>query len=858
MKTVKARKLLCILLTLCLMLPLVPVLTFAEGTAVAKIGNAEYDTLQKAVDAAKDGDTVELLADVTDSILIAKKSITLNGNNHKIERAVSDALIMRDAHVVVNDLTLTVAHERNICVQSTSGGKNIKDGKAASVTFNRCTFNAHYNSFGFNQADCDETHEAIFKDCKIICVGKGGFFYAQAGGSAATKNMHIVFDNTVVEFQKEGMLLDVWGTKNKVFTIDVKNGSRLIAKTEKAVNSIMTTLNGGEETAFVTVNLDATSSVEFDPQGTACVSNVLIDCVGSFGSVTINDAGATHKYSKTAYEKGSFYPTITPSAKQNGFAIGDKVYPMIKGFGPATQVRLPAGLDATNGIIVKVSDQSTGVDLSSDASAAQAGYTCRIGAAGVESNYYVSLMDAIKVAESGATITMIADTTASLCNGNYRITKALTIDGNNKKLTLADNHSFFVTDAGNLTIKDLTMHCVSYCAFLMRVYTAGNTPNVTLENCNLTADYMVFKVQAKALSDLQTITLKNSTVTSGSDDWMLLNDTEGGNAHVKLIADNTTISSGVGTGSNSSIFKLAARTDSEVTVELKNNSKLIAKNANHGKDNIIFGSNNQGGVRLTVIADATTVVELDPGANIKTSSFLAGTWKALKLQDGGITWKVSATALKQGVMLTKWADELGFATSKNELYKPNAIMQIADATEMMTITPLYLSEIFTMEDGAAVRTADPSGIRFITSISKKAYDILSACNALVEYGTYIAKTDVVSQYNTNGGFDPNLLLSVASDSIVKITCESLAKENVGGKNQFYACLYGMQSKAEYELKLSAVSFLTIIYANDAMGLTFYTDYSEANNARSILEVAQAAIAAGNGNAYLQSIVDACK
>lgn len=855
----KARKLLCILLTLCLVLPLVPVLTFAEGSAVAKIGDAEYDTLQKAIDAAKDGDTVELLADVTDTIWIKQKSITLNGNDHKIERSNSDALNIEDAHAVVNDLTLTVSNERNVCLRSSSSDDTyVKDGKAASVTFNRCTFNAHVNSFGFNQVNNSKTHEVIFKDCKIVCVGNGGFFYAQAGGTAATKNIHAVFDNTVVEFQKTGTLLDCWNGTDKVFTIDVKNGSRLIAKTEKATNTIMMSMNGGEEKVSVTINLDATSSVEFDPQSANCASNVFVDMVGSFKSVVINDAGATYKYTKTAYEKGAFYPTITPSAKQNGFAIGDKVYSMPKDFGPATQLKLPEGLDATNGITVTVSENGTGVDLSTDASAVQAGYTCRIGAAGVESNYYINLLDAIKAAESGSTITMIANATASLCNGGYRITKTLTIDGNNKTLTTTDNHSFYVTDAGSLTIKDLTMKFTGGCAFLMRVYTAGNTPSITLENCNVTSAAMVFKAQSEKHTDLQTITLKNSTLTSGSDDWMLVNDTCGGNAHVKLIADNTTISSGAGVKNNPTIFKLATSTESEVTVELKNNSKLIAKSANHGGVNAIFHSDNKTGINLTLIADSTTIVELDPGANIKTNYFLYGTWKSVKIQDGGITWKVSATALQQGVMLTRWADELGFATSKNELYKPNAIMQIADATDAMTVTPLYLSEVFVMENGAAVRTDDPAGIRFVTSINKKAYDLLVACGAVANYGTYVAPTAILKSSQPGGGFDVDMLTATNAKALVQIECGALAVTDNNGKSQFYACLYGMNCKEQYEMKLSAISYITLIYANDAMGTTFYTAYSETNNSRSILEVATAAIAAGQSNAYLQSIVDACK
>ena len=53
--------------------------------AVAQIGDTHYATLQSAVDAAVDGDTVDLLADVrlTGKLTIGKK-ITINGNGHSI------------------------------------------------------------------------------------------------------------------------------------------------------------------------------------------------------------------------------------------------------------------------------------------------------------------------------------------------------------------------------------------------------------------------------------------------------------------------------------------------------------------------------------------------------------------------------------------------------------------------------------------------------------------------------------------------------------------------------------------------------------------------------------------------------
>ena len=97
------RKFLSILLTLAMALTLLPTAAMAEGdsetpaggeptpveapaaTKVAKVGETEYATLAEAVDAANNGDTVQLLTDVLqNSEVCINKDITLNLNGKKI------------------------------------------------------------------------------------------------------------------------------------------------------------------------------------------------------------------------------------------------------------------------------------------------------------------------------------------------------------------------------------------------------------------------------------------------------------------------------------------------------------------------------------------------------------------------------------------------------------------------------------------------------------------------------------------------------------------------------------------------------------------------------------------------------
>ena len=57
-----------------------------EKTYVAKVGDTQYATLQEAFDAAKTGDTVELLSDVeTSETLSIEKSMTLNLKGYTVK-----------------------------------------------------------------------------------------------------------------------------------------------------------------------------------------------------------------------------------------------------------------------------------------------------------------------------------------------------------------------------------------------------------------------------------------------------------------------------------------------------------------------------------------------------------------------------------------------------------------------------------------------------------------------------------------------------------------------------------------------------------------------------------------------------
>lgn len=108
------RKFLSILLTLAMVLTLLPVSAMAEGetavAAVAKVGETEYATLAEAVNAVQDGETVTLLADVTELETISitgGKKVDLNLNEKNIT-------FKADNYFLVDNGALNVTGKGNI------------------------------------------------------------------------------------------------------------------------------------------------------------------------------------------------------------------------------------------------------------------------------------------------------------------------------------------------------------------------------------------------------------------------------------------------------------------------------------------------------------------------------------------------------------------------------------------------------------------------------------------------------------------------------------------------------------------------------------------------------------------------
>ena len=208
---------------------------------VAKIGDTPYATLEAAINAAQNGETIILLADVNEGVSISGKSITLDLNGKKIYCANSDAVaVSGGAEVIIKNGTLESAGKN-------CGGVWVKNAKA---TLEDCTFvgtNADESSgvYASNGAT------VIINNCKLtanhyalIMMGanvtiNGGTFTAPMSISA---NGSDDYDDATLTINGGTFDGGIYWPANGMLTI---NGGTFTADTAVYVKSGSLKINGG-------------------------------------------------------------------------------------------------------------------------------------------------------------------------------------------------------------------------------------------------------------------------------------------------------------------------------------------------------------------------------------------------------------------------------------------------------------------------------------------------------------------------------------------------------------------------------------------------------------------------------------
>lgn len=392
------RKLLSVLLTLCLAFSLLPTAALAataencpSGESCihqAAIGSTHYDTLQEAVNVAAAGQTVTLLkdAELTETLDI-NKAITLDGANHKI---TGGSLAKKSLIKVQTDEDFTLTN----CIFAPNTPVNISNGEVVAGTRT-----AVYLKVGGNATVTNNTFEGIdngyYNAIEFGINDEPALKGANISGNTFTtsiKNNYFSFYNL-----QEGAVVDI--KDNKLLNSN-KNSDGIRISNPKNVNAKFNIVNNTFTYNGSGANYDALILLQDYSKG---------ESPQNFGSITLN------------IEKLSAPQDITTLyyVYKNGTGVITTNQPVVKG------------------------------DSSIE----------KFFAAKVDDTYYKTLADAVAAVQNGDTITLLKDVdlgnTVTVANKTVTLNMAGKTIYNTKDLWDSKLNAWSlisVRENGNLTI----------------------------------------------------------------------------------------------------------------------------------------------------------------------------------------------------------------------------------------------------------------------------------------------------------------------------------------------------------------------------------------------------------------------
>lgn len=392
------RKLLSILLTLCLAFSLLPTAALADGEKVAQVGETKYATLQEAVNAANDN-TVKLLENVTEDINIPTGiNVTLDLNGHKITNVSGHTItVEKGGKLNISDSVGTGV------VDNTSHGKGaiVNSGEVTlnGGTFKRSAENGTYSPYGNggNSWYTIANYGTMEINTGVTVENAGGYSSMIRNGGEATADCNL----TIRGGNFTGGINTV---KNDLFGVLTINGGNF----SNTAQYVIMNWNKAEITAGTFQTLDTASAVLFT---SAFGSNA-----NYVGDLTIS--GGEFKHASDTQEM--IVDHYDESNKGNAVVTGGKFDADISKYIPTDYVQ------SADGTVEKLGETNA--------------------VAKVGDTYYKTLADAVAAADNN-TVTLLKDVTADI---TIPAGKTMTLDLNGKTLTNVNDHT--ILNNGNLTI----------------------------------------------------------------------------------------------------------------------------------------------------------------------------------------------------------------------------------------------------------------------------------------------------------------------------------------------------------------------------------------------------------------------
>ncbi len=397
------RKLLSVLLTLCLAFSLLPTAALADGEGtqtndVAQIGETKYATLQEAVNAANDN-TVKLLENVTEDINIPTGiNVTLDLNGHKITN--------------VSGHTITVEKGGKLNISDSVGTgvvDNTSHGKAAiynegEVTLNGGTFERSAEEGTYSPYSDGGNSWYTIANYGTMEINTGVTVENAGGYSSMIRNGGNVTADCNLTIEGGNFAGGVNTVKNDSFGVLTINGGNF----SNTAQYVIMNWNKAEITAGTFQTLDTASAVLFTSAYGADDNTV--------GKLTIS--GGEFKHASDTQEM--IVDHYDESNKGNAVVTGGKFDADISKYIPTDYVQ------SADGTVEKLGETNA--------------------VAKVGGTYYKTLADAVAAADNN-TVTLLKDVTADI---TIPAGKTMTLDLNGKTLTNVNDHT--ILNNGNLTI----------------------------------------------------------------------------------------------------------------------------------------------------------------------------------------------------------------------------------------------------------------------------------------------------------------------------------------------------------------------------------------------------------------------
>ncbi len=397
------RKLLSILLTLCLAFSLLPTAALADGEGtqtndVAQIGETKYATLQEAVNAANDN-TVKLLENVTEDINIPTGiNVTLDLNGHKITNVSGHTItVEKGGKLNISDSVGTGV------VDNTSHGKGaiVNSGEVTlnGGTFKRSAENGTYSPYGNggNSWYTIANYGTMEINTGVTVKNAGGYSSMIRNGGDVTADCNL----TIRGGNFTGGVNTV---KNDSFGVLTINGGNF----SNTAQYVIMNWNKAEITAGTFQTLDTASAVLFTSAYGGDANTV--------GKLTIS--GGEFKHASDTQEM--IVDHYDASNSGTAAVTGGKFDADISKYIPTDYVQ------SADGTVEKLGETNA--------------------VAKVGGTYYKTLADAVAAADNN-TVTLLKDVTADI---TIPAGKTMTLDLNGKTLTNVNDHT--ILNNGNLTI----------------------------------------------------------------------------------------------------------------------------------------------------------------------------------------------------------------------------------------------------------------------------------------------------------------------------------------------------------------------------------------------------------------------